>query len=73
MAEKGISANVHYIPMPMLTLFKELGHDIKNYPVSYDTYVREISLPIYPQLTNEEVDYVINSLVQAYEDVLKNA
>jgi dTDP-4-amino-4,6-dideoxygalactose transaminase len=72
MAKKGISTNVHYIPMPMLTLFRELGYDIKNYPVSYDTYIREISLPIYPQLTNEEVDYVVNSLVQAYEDV-KNA
>lgn len=72
MAKKGISTNVHYIPMPMLTLFRELGYDIKNYPVSYDTYIREISLPIYPQLTNDEVDYVINSLVEAYEDV-KNA
>jgi len=72
MAEKGISANVHYIPMPMLTLFRGLGYNIKNYPVSYHTYIREISLPIYPQLTNEEVDYVVNSLVQAYEDV-KNA
>lgn len=73
MAAKGISANVHYIPMPMLTLFKGLGYDIKDYPVSYNTYLREISLPIYPQLTNEQVDYVIDSLIQAYNEVIKNA
>jgi|GEM_PF-5900086 len=45
MAEKTISVN----DVPMLTLFKELGYDIKNYPISYDTYLREVSLPIYSQ------------------------
>lgn len=72
-AGDGISVNVHYIPMPMLTLFKNLGYDIKNYPVSYDTYLREISLPIYPQLTNEQVDYIIESLVKTYDEVTRNA
>lgn len=72
MAEKNISVNVHYIPMPMLTLFKGLGYDINDYPVSYDTYIREISLPIYPQLTNAEADYVIDSLVQSYEEIVRH-
>ena len=73
LADNGISVNVHYIPMPMLTLFKGLGYEIKDYPVAYDTYTREVSLPIYPQLTNEEVDYIIDSLVKNYIDIIKNA
>lgn len=58
MAEAGVSTNVHFIPMPMLTLFKELGYMIEDYPVAYDNYVREISLPIYPQLTDEQCAYI---------------
>lgn len=71
LADKGISVNVHYIPMPMLTLFKNLGYDINNYPVSYNTYLREISLPIYPQLTNEQVDFIVDSIVKAYSDIIR--
>ena len=48
----GISVNVHFIPMPMLTVFRNLGYKIENYPEAYNNYSREISLPIYPQLTN---------------------
>jgi dTDP-4-amino-4,6-dideoxygalactose transaminase len=70
MADKGIAVNVHYIPMPMLTLFKNLGYRMEDYPVSYDTYVREISLPIYPQLTNEQVDFIATSLVESYLQVV---
>jgi dTDP-4-amino-4,6-dideoxygalactose transaminase len=55
----------------MLTLFKNMGYDIKDYPVSYDTYTREVSLPIYPQLTDEQVDYIIESLVEAYQNIIK--
>lgn len=64
-----VSVNVHFIPMPMLTLFKDLGYKIENYPVSYDNYSREISLPIYPQLTNEQVDFICKSIEKAYEKV----
>ncbi len=69
LAEKGIATNVHYIPMPMLTLFKKMGYKIEDYPVAYDTYTREISLPVYPQLTNQQVDYIIHNLVQGYYNV----
>ncbi len=68
-ASKDVSVNVHFIPLPMLTFFKDMGFDIKNYPVSYRNYACEISLPIYPQLTDEEVDCVIAAVVEAYEKI----
>ncbi|WP_027377817.1 DegT/DnrJ/EryC1/StrS family aminotransferase [Kaistella palustris] len=68
-AEDGISVNVHFIPMPMLTLFKNLGYKIEDYPVSYDNYAREISLPIYPQLTDEQIDYICESVEKAYHKI----
>lgn len=66
--EKGITVNVHFVPMPMLTLFKDLGYDIKDYPVAYDNYAREISLPIYPQLTNEQLERICMTVEKAYFD-----
>lgn len=71
-AKKGVSVNVHFIPMPMLTFFKGLGYDIENYPQAYKNYACEISLPIYPQLTDEEVSFVINVVKDAYETVIQS-
>ena len=68
-AEDEVSVNVHFIPMPLLKLFKNLGYRIEDYPVSYDNYSREISLPIYPQLTDEQIDYICASVEKAYEKV----
>lgn len=62
----GVSVNVHFIPMPMLTVFKNLGYDIENYPVSFDNYSREISLPIYPQLTEEQLERICKSVENAF-------
>jgi dTDP-4-amino-4,6-dideoxygalactose transaminase len=67
-----VSVNVHFVPLPSLTLFKNMNYDIKDYPVSHDSFSREISLPIYPQLTNSQVDTIINSVVNAYNLVIKN-
>ena len=64
-----VSVNVHFIPMPMLTLFRNLGYKIEDYPVAYDNYSREISLPIYPQLTDEQIDFICNSIENAYEKI----
>ncbi|EOR93832.1 UDP-4-amino-4-deoxy-L-arabinose--oxoglutarate aminotransferase [Arcticibacter svalbardensis MN12-7] len=64
---KGIVVNVHFIPMPMLTYFKSIGYDIEDYPNSYKQYSCEISLPIYPQLTNVEVDYIIENTIEAVQ------
>jgi dTDP-4-amino-4,6-dideoxygalactose transaminase len=68
--QQGVSVNVHFIPMPMLTLFKELGYKIENYPISYDNYSREISLPLYPQLTIEELEFICNSVINGYKSVI---
>lgn len=62
LAELGISTNVHFIPLPMLSLFKNLGYEISDYPIAYKNYSMEISLPIYPQLTNEECCYIEENL-----------
>jgi dTDP-4-amino-4,6-dideoxygalactose transaminase len=63
--ENGIAVNVHFTPLPMLTLFKNMGFDMADYPMSYDNYSREITLPVYPQLTNEEVDMVLEAVEEA--------
>ncbi|UBH11655.1 DegT/DnrJ/EryC1/StrS family aminotransferase [Macrococcus armenti] len=64
MAEKGIATNVHYKPLPLLTAYKKLGFSIDDYPNAYNAYKNEISLPIYPQLTDEEVQYIIEQFNQ---------
>lgn len=69
MADRNIATNVHYIPLPMLTLFKNMGYKIEDHPIAYETYKREISLPIYPQLSNQEIDYVVKTLVEGYYSI----
>lgn len=61
MAEKGIATNVHFKPLPMLTAYKKLGFDIQDYPNAYRMFSNEITLPLHTKLTNEEVEYVIQS------------
>jgi len=68
----GVSVNVHFIPMPMMTLFKELGYNIKDFPVSYDNYSREISLPIYPQLSDQDVDFICSVILKSYRKLTSN-
>lgn len=58
LAEKGISSNVHYKPLPMHTAYKNLGFDIKNYPNAYNQYKNEITLPLHTLLTNEDIEYI---------------
>ncbi len=67
MAEKGIACNVHYKPLPMLTAYKDIGFDIKDYPNAYDRFVNEITLPLHTKLTDEEVEYVISQ----YREIVK--
>jgi dTDP-4-amino-4,6-dideoxygalactose transaminase len=62
---KGIAVNVHFIPLPMLTYFKGLGYKMSRYPSAHLQYTREISLPIYPQLSDIEVDYIIDTVIEA--------
>lgn len=67
LAERGITTNVHFKPLPMMTGYKKLGFDIKDYPNAYAHYANEISLPLFSRLTDEEVDYIIDN----YTDVIK--
>ena len=68
MAERGIATNVHYKPLPMMTAYKALGFDIKNYPNAYHLFENEITLPLHTKLTDEDVEYVISNFV----DIIKN-
>ncbi len=71
MAERGIACNVHYKPLPMLTAYKKLGFDIKDYPNAFDFYKNEITLPLYSKLTDEQVDYIINNFKEIIEEYTK--
>ena len=62
LAERGISSNVHYKPLPMLTAYKNMGFDIKDYPNAYRFYMNEITLPLYSKLTDEQVEYIIGGV-----------
>lgn len=66
MAERGIATNVHYKPLPMMTAYKALGLDIKDFPNAYAHFVNEITLPLHTRLTDEEIDYII----EQYTDIL---
>lgn len=68
MAERGIATNVHYKPLPMMTAYKALGFDIKNYPNAYHLFENEITLPLHTRLSDEDVEYVISNFV----DIIKN-
>lgn len=69
--EKGVGVNVHYIPMPMLTLFRYRGYNIDDFPITYNNYKSEISLPLYNGLTIAQQEKVIDAVVQAYEQTIK--
>ena len=70
MAEKGIACNVHYKPLPMMTAYKNLGFDIKNYPNAYKQFENEITLPLHTRLTDEEVDYIIEIFISCIKEVV---
>lgn len=65
MAEKGVATNVHYKPLPMLTAYKDMGYDIKDFPNAYAMFENEITLPLHTRLTDEEIEYVINILTES--------
>ena len=63
MAERGIACNVHYKPLPMMTAYKNLGFDIKDYPNAYLQFENEVTLPLHTRLSDEDVEYVIGNFV----------
>lgn len=67
MAEQGVATNVHYKPLPMLSAYKNLGFDIKDYPNAFEMFENAITLPLHTKLTNQEVEYVINAFRNCVE------
>ena len=69
MAKRGIACNVHYKPLPMMTAYKALGFDIKDYPNAYHLFENEITLPLHTKLTDEDVEYVISNFVEIVKNL----
>lgn len=70
MAEAGIATNVHYKPLPMMTAYKNLGFDIKDYPNAYKRFENEITLPLHTCLTDEEVEYIIENYCKIVSTII---
>jgi dTDP-4-amino-4,6-dideoxygalactose transaminase len=66
----GVGVNVHYIPMPMLTLFKKLGYKMEDYPNTFRLYSNEISLPVYNNLNEEQLKTICSTVAEAYDSVV---
>ena len=71
MAEKGVACNVHYKPLPMMTAYKNMGFDIKDYPNAYKRFKNEITLPLHTKLTDEEVEYVCEMFCGIVKEYIK--
>lgn len=71
MAEKSVACNVHYKPLPMMTAYKNMGFDIKDYPNAYKRFENEITLPLHTKLTDEEVEYVIEMFLGIVKEYIK--
>jgi dTDP-4-amino-4,6-dideoxygalactose transaminase len=69
--EKQVSVNVHFIPVPMMSFYKKLGYKIKNYPVAFDNYSREISLPVFYDLSDEQIQTVLDAVISSVQKVLR--
>ncbi len=68
MAEREIATNVHYKPLPMHTAYKKLGFDIKDYPNAFAMYRNEITLPLHTLLTDEQVEFLLETFAQLLRD-----
>ena len=64
MAQRGIATNVHYKPLPMMTAYRKLGFDIKDFPNSYNQFVNEVTLPLNTKMTDDNLEYVIQNFVE---------
>ena len=71
MAQAGISTNVHYKPLPMMSGYQKMGFEIADYPMAYAHFANEITLPLHTLLTDEEVAYVIEQYSRIVKRYLK--
>ncbi|MBI1837537.1 MAG: DegT/DnrJ/EryC1/StrS family aminotransferase [Flavobacteriia bacterium] len=68
--DQDVSVNVHFIPVPKMSFYTNLGYQLDHYPVAEDNFKREISLPIFVDLTNEQINQVVNAVVNAVNKVV---
>lgn len=68
--DRQVSVNVHFIPLPMLSYYKNAGYTIDDYPVSYENFSHVISLPVYYDLNDKQVQTVISTVIKSVEEVL---
>lgn len=66
-----VAVNVHFIPLPLLTFYQKMGYDINDFPQAYKNFAHEISLPIYPQLDENAIKFVINTVIKAYKTIVE--
>ncbi len=66
-----VAVNVHFIPLPLLTVFRERNFNMGDYPVSYKNYAAEISLPIYPQLSNNDCEFIVSTVRKAVKEIFE--
>lgn len=67
-----VAVNVHFVPLPMMTYYRDAGYRMADYPVAYDDYSREITLPVYFDLTDDMVDTVVQKVAEAVEEIIDN-
>ena len=68
-AKAGVSSNVHYKPLPLLTAYKDLGFDIADYPNAFSQYQNEVTLPLHTKLTDEDIDFVCQVFCDAKREL----
>lgn len=71
LAERGVNTNVHYKPLPMMTAYKEMGWDIKDFPNAYMLYENEITLPLHTKLSDADVDYIMENFTEIVKKYVK--
>ena len=69
MGEKGVASNVHFKPLPMMTAYRQLGYSIEDFPMAYDFYHNEITLPLYSRMTDEQAEFVMDCFI----DIIRNS
>ena len=68
--DEDVSVNVHFIPVPMLSFYTNMGYNVRNYPITWDNYSREISLPVFYELTDEQIKKVIMAVIKSVNAVI---
>ena len=68
--DQDVSVNVHFLPLPTLTAYKKRGYKMEDYPETWNKYHNEISLPVYYDLSDEQVQMVINAVIKAVSELM---